>query len=232
MTTKFDIGRRVWVKPLNRIGTVCGVRVVQYDKTHEDYNVKGCPGAYTVHELVAESDLPGVPDFEVNDWVYDRVIDKAYQVEHLLLCENGKGWAVNKGYFTDGYLPHKIPTPVGIGDTHEGRIVRNRSWQGANPSGGGAWIYELETESPTLLEVAEYVRETLRQRPAVNTRLKGLTDEPKTDALRFALSVLQMAVADYGTPGGPWNMPDEPGTFITLAREAVEKCKNALEEEL
>lgn len=35
------------------------------------------------------------------------------------------------------------------------------------------------------------------------------------------VAALKKAIADYGKPGGPWNVPDEPGTWIAMAREAV-----------
>lgn len=38
------------------------------------------------------------------------------------------------------------------------------------------------------------------------------------------LSALQKAVADYGRPGGPWNVPSEPGTWIYMAKKAIEKA--------
>ena len=35
---------------------------------------------------------------------------------------------------------------------------------------------------------------------------------------------LSKAVADYGKPGGPWNVPSEPGTWIDMAKKALEKA--------
>ncbi len=32
---------------------------------------------------------------------------------------------------------------------------------------------------------------------------------------------LEKAVADYGKPGGPWNVPSEPGTWIDMAKGAL-----------
>eukprot|EP01037_Dinobryon_pediforme_P011468 gene11468-11562_t len=40
------------------------------------------------------------------------------------------------------------------------------------------------------------------------------------------LEALQKAVADYGNEGGPWNVPIEPGTWIDLARKAIDKASN------
>ena len=42
---------------------------------------------------------------------------------------------------------------------------------------------------------------------------------PKSDDIIRA--ALQKAVDDYGKPGGPWNVPDEPGTWLRMAKEAL-----------
>mgnify|MGYP000885909663 CR=1 FL=1 len=42
------------------------------------------------------------------------------------------------------------------------------------------------------------------------------------NALTYAL---QKAVDQYGQPGGPWNVPSEPGTWIFEAKQALETAK-------
>ena len=43
--------------------------------------------------------------------------------------------------------------------------------------------------------------------------------DPNSDkCLRAAL---QKAVDDYGKPGGPWNVPSEPGTWLQMAKDAL-----------
>ena len=37
-------------------------------------------------------------------------------------------------------------------------------------------------------------------------------------AMRHAL---EKAVHDYGQPGGPWNVPSEPGTWLHMAKQAL-----------
>ena len=39
------------------------------------------------------------------------------------------------------------------------------------------------------------------------------------------LAALEKAVGHYGKPGGPWNVPSEPGTWIADARAAIAKAK-------
>ena len=36
---------------------------------------------------------------------------------------------------------------------------------------------------------------------------------------------LEKAVEDYGKPGGPWNVPSEPGSWIALAKAALAKAR-------
>jgi len=36
---------------------------------------------------------------------------------------------------------------------------------------------------------------------------------------------LKKAVKDYGKPGGPWNVPNEPGTWIALAQAAIQAAE-------
>ena len=36
---------------------------------------------------------------------------------------------------------------------------------------------------------------------------------------------LEVAVSEYGKPGGPWNVPSEPGTWIDKARAALAKSR-------
>lgn len=36
---------------------------------------------------------------------------------------------------------------------------------------------------------------------------------------------LEAAVSEYGKPGGPWNVPSEPGTWIDKARAALAKAR-------
>jgi hypothetical protein len=43
-----------------------------------------------------------------------------------------------------------------------------------------------------------------------------------TEQTRMLKAALQKAVNDYGKPGGAWNIPDQPGTWIAMARAALE----------
>lgn len=39
------------------------------------------------------------------------------------------------------------------------------------------------------------------------------------------LAALKEAVAAYGTPGGPWNVPSDPGGWISRAQAAIENAE-------
>lgn len=47
-----------------------------------------------------------------------------------------------------------------------------------------------------------------------------------SDDVQGALLVaLEKAVDAYGKPGGPWNVPDEPGEWLDMAKQAIKKAK-------
>jgi hypothetical protein len=39
------------------------------------------------------------------------------------------------------------------------------------------------------------------------------------------LATLEKAVENYGQPGGPWNVPSDPGGWLDMARQAIRKAK-------
>lgn len=39
------------------------------------------------------------------------------------------------------------------------------------------------------------------------------------------VEALEKAVEDYGKPGGPWNVPSEPGTWLAMAQAALAKAR-------
>lgn len=41
------------------------------------------------------------------------------------------------------------------------------------------------------------------------------------ERVRVLERALRKAIDDYGKPGGPWNVPSEPGTWIELAKTAL-----------
>ena len=47
----------------------------------------------------------------------------------------------------------------------------------------------------------------------------------QVDAARAMYQALSEAVEKYGKPGGPWNVPGEPGTWIAKARAALRKAR-------
>lgn len=47
----------------------------------------------------------------------------------------------------------------------------------------------------------------------------------KVQALPKLFAALEKAVAQYGKPGGPWNVPSEPGTWIAEAKAAIARAR-------
>lgn len=45
------------------------------------------------------------------------------------------------------------------------------------------------------------------------------------------VEALEKAVSDYGKPGGPWNVPDEPGTWLAMAKAALAKARGEANEQ-
>lgn len=61
--------------------------------------------------------------------------------------------------------------------------------------------------------------ERWNNRPAEEAKTARIAElEAERDRMREALAE---AVEKYGKPGGPWNIPGEPGSWIAKAREAL-----------
>jgi hypothetical protein len=57
--------------------------------------------------------------------------------------------------------------------------------------------------------------------PAVRARKNPMTIEAFFDLL----SVVEEAIERYGKPGGPWNVPSDPGGWMDRAQAAVAKAR-------
>ena len=92
---------------------------------------------------------------------------------------------------------HISPT---AGRTH--RTVENQN------EGYGAYAIALIPEDVD----SDYTPETT----TANARLIAASPE--------LLAALENAVEQYGKPGGPWNVPSHPGTWIADAQAAIAKA--------
>ena len=52
-------------------------------------------------------------------------------------------------------------------------------------------------------------------------RLKAVIAAKDAEIARLR-EALNYAVQKYGNPGGPWNVPSDPGTWISIARAALD----------
>lgn len=70
------------------------------------------------------------------------------------------------------------------------------------------------------MEILE-LRTKVRRREAT---IRLLDKERREQQRQIATlrEALQYAVVMYGNPGGPWNVPDDPGGWLDRARKALE----------
>jgi hypothetical protein len=47
----------------------------------------------------------------------------------------------------------------------------------------------------------------------------------RADAANGLLAALEKAVECYGQTFGPWNVPNEPGGWLSMAKQAIEKAR-------
>ena len=61
--------------------------------------------------------------------------------------------------------------------------------------------------------------------------VEGIFEQAEVAALwasaPLLLAALEKAIAEYGKPGGPWNVPSDPGDWLAGARHAVAKAREA-----
>ena len=62
---------------------------------------------------------------------------------------------------------------------------------------------------------------------------EGASEEARANAYLFTaskdlLAVVEETIALYGKPGGPWNIPSDPGGWLARAQAAVKKAKNEI----
>lgn len=83
-----------------------------------------------------------------------------------------------------------------------------------------------------IAEIAAMIKSHLCGRPRSDLHPfdRGLQDaawmlQKQDEAIRKMQAALEKAITDYGKPGGPWNVPGEPGTWIAMAKAALKAAK-------
>ena len=93
------------------------------------------------------------------------------------------------------------------------------------PFGARNWpvIAIRDTQLAPLLKIAtvHHNPRAKRQADLDETRANASLIEASPDLL----SVVEEAIALYGKPGGPWNIPSDPGGWINRAQDAVAKAR-------
>lgn len=59
-------------------------------------------------------------------------------------------------------------------------------------------------------------------------KLSGQANANLIAAAPDMYEALEMAILEYGKPGGPWNVPSSPGTWIDKAKSAIKKARGEL----
>jgi len=90
--------------------------------------------------------------------------------------------------------------------------------------GNGKWETILTTENATVKLIEEDRDEDYC--PAWD--VIGEANATLAAASPDLLAALEYAVAQYGKPGGPWNVPSDPGGWLDRARDAIAKAKGVV----
>ena len=72
------------------------------------------------------------------------------------------------------------------------------------------------SDAMTILEL----RDTIARRDGVIRILESDLRSARRE-IKALREVLEDAVEKYGKPGGPWNVPSEPGSWIARAKDAL-----------
>ena len=93
----------------------------------------------------------------------------------------------------------------------------------------GPWrvdeLFCADIQAPDGLDVATCCPWTL------NRHTYGEEAEANANLIAAApdmYEALEAAILEYGKPGGPWNVPSSPGTWIDKAKAAIVKARGEL----
>ena len=83
--------------------------------------------------------------------------------------------------------------------------------------------YSRDIQAPDGLDVATCCLSILNRK--VTTEEESIANATLIAAAPDMYEALEMAILKYGKPGGPWNVPSEPGTWIDKAKAAIVKAR-------
>lgn len=94
----------------------------------------------------------------------------------------------------------------------------------------GPWVvdpkYSRDIQAPDGLDVATCCLSILNRK--ATTEEESIANAALIAAAPDMYEALEMAILEYGKPGGPWNVPTEPGTWIDKAKAAIVKARGEL----
>jgi hypothetical protein len=94
---------------------------------------------------------------------------------------------------------------------------------------------DKHTPGPWRLNAGDETRIMAVSKTVADAKCGGMTGirlrEAEANARMIAaapdmMAALQYAVDHYGKPGGPWNVPSDPGGWLDRARDAIGKAKD------
>ena len=93
----------------------------------------------------------------------------------------------------------------------------------------GPWIvdksFNADIQAPDGLDIATCCAEILNRHTDGE---EGIANATLIAAAPDMYEALEAAILEYGKPGGPWNVPSSPGTWIDKAKAALVKARGEL----
>ncbi len=90
----------------------------------------------------------------------------------------------------------------------------------------GPWVvdpkYSRDIQAPDGLDVATCCPEILNRHTDGE---ESIANASLIAAAPDMYEALEAAILEYGKPGGPWNVPSSPGTWIDKAKAAIVKAR-------
>ncbi len=83
--------------------------------------------------------------------------------------------------------------------------------------------YSRDIQAPDGLDVATCCLSILNRK--VTTEEESIANAALIAAAPDMYEALEAAILEYGKPGGPWNVPSSPGTWIDKAKAAIVKAR-------
>ena len=85
------------------------------------------------------------------------------------------------------------------------------------------YVWSIDRDHP--VDRGEYTTDFRRIARVFGSKRIGASNAALIAAAPDLYAALAQAVEKYGKPGGPWNVPSEPGSWIEKAKQALKKAR-------